>query len=109
MSNLVQMLTQACEELGLQITFGFVLMLTNGSRVVAYAHIPSLGASRGMLIFRSYDEIQLFAEEVVRSGYGYSVLDEPRPDEDFDLESFKEMFSDWGWTGEGSSKPFWMK
>ncbi len=62
-----------------------------------------------MLIFRSYGEIQPYAEEIVRSGYGYSILDEPRPDENFDLESFKEMFFDWGWTGEASSKPFWMK
>ena len=108
MNSLIQVLARACEELGLQIEFDFTLMLTDRSRIVALSHIPLLGAPSGMLIFRTYDEVQSHAEELIHAGYGYTVLDEPRPDECFDLESFKEMFIDWGWCGDAGSKPSWM-
>jgi hypothetical protein len=43
--------------------------------------------------------VRLYAETLKRAGYGFSVLDEPQPDEKFDLNAFKEMFLDWGWSG----------
>ena len=52
-----------------------------------------------MLVFRKYDDVRLYAETLKRAGYGFSVLDEPQPDEKFDLNAFKEMFLDWGWSG----------
>jgi len=41
-------------------------------------------------------------------GYGYSVLDDPLHSEEFDLESYVEMFSDWGWGNVNERKPDWM-
>ena len=48
-----------------------------------------------MLVFSSYNEVSDYADELIRAGYGFSVLDDPRPDEEFDLDSFKDMFADW--------------
>ena len=108
MNDLARALALACEELGLQVEFDLALTLADESHIVALAHIPLLGAPNGMLIFRTYDEVKAHAEDLILAGYGYSVLDEPRPDECFDLESFKEMFTDWGWCGDAGSKPSWM-
>jgi hypothetical protein len=60
-----------------------------------------------MLIVRSYEEVQDMLEQLKQAGYGFSVLDEPHPGEDFDLESFREMFLDWGWAADESRKPAW--
>jgi hypothetical protein len=62
-----------------------------------------------MIIVRSYDEISGVTREIVDAGYGYSVLSDPDPRSIFDLESVKEMFSDWGWAAEVERKPPWMK
>jgi hypothetical protein len=60
-----------------------------------------------MLVFGNYDEVKDHITEVDNDGFGYTVIGEPWPDETFDLESFKEMVTDWGWTGSSSSRPEW--
>ena len=62
-----------------------------------------------MLLIRAYDEIRDHVQELKDAGYGYSVLGEPRPDEEFDLMGFQEMFRDWGWSGRLGAKPAWMR
>ena len=47
-----------------------------------------------MLVIRNYNDVRPYADGLVQAGYGYSVF-EQRPDEAFDLESFREMFQDW--------------
>ncbi len=61
-----------------------------------------------MIIVNHYDDLLGIASELPRLGYGYSVLDEPLPSEDFDLESYVEMFSHWGWGVSNEGKPDWM-
>jgi hypothetical protein len=84
-------------------------MLPGGRAVVTVARIANLGAPNGMLLFRAYDEIRDHVQELEDVGYGFSVVDEPRPDEEFCLASFQEMFRDWGWSGELGAKPAWMR
>ncbi len=62
-----------------------------------------------MLLFRTYEEVRDCAQALLDAGYGYCVVDEPRPDEIFDLASFQEMFRDWGWSGSLGGKPDWMR
>lgn len=62
-----------------------------------------------MLLFRAYDDIRGHVQELEDAGYGFSVVGEPRPDEEFDLTAFQEMFRDWGWSGRLGAKPVWMQ
>jgi hypothetical protein len=62
-----------------------------------------------MLLFRAYDEIRGHVQELIDAGYGFSVLDEPRPNAEFELTSFQVMFRDWGWSGQLGAKPAWMR
>lgn len=109
MKRLSERVWRACAELGLRAELGFKLSLPNRPEITTVARIHNLGAANGMLIFESYDEISSFTKELLDAGYGFSVLDEPLPQEQFDLDSFKEMFIDWGWSGELGRKPSWMR
>jgi hypothetical protein len=109
MSRYSEWLWNACAALGLRVELGFRLALPGDRELIAVARVADLGAHNGMLLFRSYDEIKSYAQDLLALGYGYSVIDEPRSDEVFDIESFKEMFRDWGWTGGLGQKPKWMR
>jgi hypothetical protein len=108
-SKLATWLWKACAELGLRVELGFGVTLGEGRHVRAIARLPDLGAPKGMLLFQSYDQVREFAEELRGAGYGYSVLDEPPPAEQYDSQAFRTVFRDWGWSGELGKKPAWMR
>jgi hypothetical protein len=108
MNRLAEWICRACNQLGLRVEPDFKVVLNGGREFPTIARIPNLGAHNGMLVFASYDDIVDYQNELVESGYAYAVLDEPRQDEDFELESFREMFLDWGWSGDPTDKPHWM-
>ena len=109
MKRLAEWLWRACGELGLRPELGFKLSIPGAPEITAVARIPELGAKHGMLVFKSNDEIRAISKQLLDAGYGYSVLDEPLPNEEFDLEVFKDIFAEWGWSGEAANKPAWMK
>jgi hypothetical protein len=74
----------------------------------AQALIPQLGAEKGMIVVNRLDELGGVESELVNTGYGYSVLDEISPLEDYKLDSYVGMFSDWGWGLREEEKPAWM-
>ena len=98
MTTLESWILQACNALGLHADFGLVVDVGEGHQVATLARIRNLGGRNGMLVVRKYDDVRPYAQRLVQDGYGYSVLDEPRSDETFDLDSFREMFRDWGWS-----------
>lgn len=109
MKRLAEWIERACGELGLRTELGFRVSLPDLPDVTTVAHIHDLGAANGMLIFSSYEEVRDLTKDLLKAGYGFSVLDEPSSEEEFDLASFKEMFIDWGWSGDLGQKPAWMR
>lgn len=108
MTRLQSFLQSACQELGLSIVVPFPCTVGDGIQINAQALLPQLGAPNGMIIVNHYDELHGMASDLSAMGYGYSVLDEPLPSEDYDLGSHIEMFSDWGWSNVNERKPDWM-
>lgn len=108
MSKLRNHLKKACAELGLNVTFDEPIKIGPNHTVVPTAHIFFLGSLNGMLIFDNRSSFRSFEKELIKEGYGYSVLSEPHLVEGFDLASYKEMFMDWGWSGQPNAKPLWM-
>jgi hypothetical protein len=98
---------RACAELGLRAELGFTVTLP-GAVLYPFARICDLGAPKGMLLFTSSSEMKGQGEALVERGYGYSVLSEPRDDEEFDIDTFQEVFRDWGWSGEPDNAPSWI-
>ena len=109
MSQLSEWIWKACSASGLHAELDFTLTLPSGQQVIPVARIADLGAPNGMLLFRTYSDIGDSAQALLDAGYGYSVVDEPPPNEKFDLASFREMFRDWGWSGKLGGQPGWMR
>ena len=61
-----------------------------------------------MLVVADYDNLEGCADELVEAGYGFSVMDEPGNDEDYDREAFVGVLADWGWSGDVSASPKWL-
>lgn len=108
MSALAERLRRACAELGLRAELGFKLTLPNGREVDIDVRLADLGGPNGMLVLRSYDDIEEYAQAIIDMGYGFSVMSDFGRDEGFDIESFREIFADWGWGGAEEDKPAWM-
>lgn len=108
MPTFVDWLLQACSEFDLEVELGYRATLPNGVELQTVARLPKLGARNGMLLLHSYADLQGYARETVAAGYGYSVVSDPLPGEQFELDSFREMFHDWGWGGDTNAKPKWM-
>jgi hypothetical protein len=109
MSRLAMEIWRACADLGLTVDLGYVLALNGEQGIKAVARITNVGAPNGMLIFSSYDEVRGQKDKLLDAGYGFSVLDEPESSEEYDVESFKSIFRDWGWAGPIGKKPAWMQ
>ena len=109
MTRLQDDLQRACRELGLVMEAPFLLVLRSGKQLAATALLPQLGAPKGMIVVSSYDVLRGSVNELVENGYAYSVLAEPRPVEEYEIESFREMFQDWGWNANCEGRPDWME
>jgi hypothetical protein len=108
MTKLQTFIQRACHDVGLSIVVPFGLIMRDGIQVNAQAFLPQLGGPNGMIIVNCYDDLFGTSNELESMGYGYSVLDEPLPSEEYELESFIEIFSDWGWGNVTEAKPDWM-
>ena len=109
MSKLSDWIARACDELGLRADVGFSLVLPNGHNVHTVARIRDIGGKNGMLIVSSFDEVKNDLDDISRSGYGFSVLEEPPEREMYDLETHREMFRDWEWFGAKTQRPSWLQ
>lgn len=98
MSKQQDFLMQACAHLGLDIALGYNLTLPPGRRVAATAYISGIGGEKGLLIFSSADQLCGAHSEIVSAGFCYTIYREPGPSEQFDLQSYRETFIDWGYS-----------
>jgi len=108
MKKLLSWLAQARDELGLHVDREFTVALDDKHVIHAVARVRDLGAEKGMLVVSDYDEVKAHLAQITKAGYGLSVLDEPSPLEEYDLERYAQMFRDWGWSGVESQRPQWM-
>lgn len=86
---------QASDAFGLRADIGFVAEFADAQKVQTVARITAPSSKSRVLIFRRFEDVQPFISSLGAAGYGYSVLGEPRSDERFDLESWRETFRDW--------------
>jgi hypothetical protein len=96
LTALQERLKSACAAFGLQAAIPAEIGLPSGKRIDAKALIHGLGGAAGMIIVTSFDQIEDALKELQQQGYGFSVLSEPNDKQTFDIESYREMFEDWG-------------
>ncbi|MCB2100092.1 MAG: hypothetical protein KDE22_04435 [Rhodobacterales bacterium] len=104
-SSFIDTWNAAAADLGLQITFGFEIKV--GTKVVLRPDVflKDFGHTLGMLVFRRPAGLAGQGEALVQLGYGYSVVDFGGT---YRRDSFINMLSDWGWTGNEAERPDWI-
>lgn len=109
MTRMQEWLGHAAELLGVRVEIGYLVSLSDGRKLVSQALFPDLGGAFGTLVFCSQDTFDSSARrDLIAQGYGISMFSEPLPEEVFDIDSYAEMFADWGWCGDEMLKPEWM-
>ena len=95
-------------DLGLEIVTPFEVNLAPTQKLVAEFLVKNFGDRNGMLVFTNYDVVKPHREQLQNLGYGYSVLEKPKENEDYVREDFIDLLSDWGWTGDRAMRPKWI-
>jgi hypothetical protein len=109
MNRMQEWLARAAKELDVRIIVGYVAHLPDGNSFPTQALFPDLGAVLGTIVLDSaYKYDAVVRHRLLEQGFTISTFSEPLPNEEFDLEGYAEMFSEWGWTGDKSLKPEWM-
>ena len=98
---------RVANDLGLEIVSPYEVILPSGSRIRAPVLVRHIGGPKGILVV-SDDSIVDWSDEIVQAGYGFSVLSEPEPSDEYDLDVSIELLSDWGWYGPESERPAWL-
>ncbi len=106
--KLIDVWTEAANDLGLCIIAPFTLVLDSGNKINARLLLKGFGHTIGMIIVTDYSSISPFTDEIIYSGYGYSTLSEPEMNECYDRQYFIDMLQDWGWSGSNELRPKWL-
>lgn len=100
---------EAATRLGLETVAPFSTTLPSGALVVAPILIKQVGAENGMVLVTEWADLRQVQHELASSGFGFSVMDEPRPGVSEILESYVDVLRDWGWAGNANDEPAWLQ
>ena len=101
-------LVRAAENLGLEVIAPYTFELPSGLQLNADALFPELGAPKGTIVVALRKAAPSVAHELHAIGYTMSSMSEPIKGQDFDLDSYREMFKEWGWSSEARERPSWL-
>lgn len=107
MSELRRAWLEAATNLGLEVE-GPTTISLDGAVLIAAVVVRGFGAHHGMVLVTSYADLAPHIHALVEAGYGFCVIGQPLANEVFDRDSFVEILSDWGWTGEVEERPHWL-
>lgn len=100
-------LQRSAAELGIRIVSPFNTKLPSGFELTAEALFPDVGAPNGTVVVESNDSVAAIGRELKQMNYTLSSFGAPRENEEIDLESYKEMFREWGWCSTEIQPPSW--
>lgn len=80
-------------------------MLPYGKKIRARVLVRNFGARLGMLVVSDDSEIWSARDEIVAQGYGFSVMSDSEPNDEYDRDGYIELRADWTWTGFAAERP----
>jgi hypothetical protein len=108
MDRMTEYIVRATGELGLAIVAPFRCQLRDGSELVAVALLPELGGPNGTLVLRSGQVDRRVLEELGGRGFACSSFCDPPDSEEYEVDTYREMFMDWSWVSKDKEPPPWM-
>ena len=97
MTKRQEFLKNACDRLGLTIQLNVEVTLSSGNKTKADAVISQVNHKFRMFIFEDTTNSKEF-QRLIDQGDGFTSFGEPGANEKFDLDSYAEMFREWGFT-----------
>lgn len=91
------------KELGVQVIAPYNITV-DGSQITFTAYFPCFGGHCGMVTDPDWSVIKPHTDALSAAGFRYSCVSFERG---ADLESLREVLTDWGWTGPPEDKPEW--
>ena len=108
-----QQFIQACQLLDLPYKENPRLELRDGTILKAQIYVPNFSSSNGIWVAdlndESYEQWNKHRDELTNLGASASfmeLIDETKAPSE--LEDFKDMFCEWGWTGDPKLQPDWI-
>jgi hypothetical protein len=108
-SKLLLRWRRAAQDLGFEVSGPVYVSLPSGVCIQAPLLVHRFGGKSGMLVLSDFSVVRDLTEELVRFGYGYSIMSEPMPEEGYSPEEFIDILADWGWSGSDQERPSWLK
>ncbi|HID99943.1 MAG TPA: hypothetical protein EYP59_06605 [Thiotrichaceae bacterium] len=105
----IEIWQEAAHDLGLEIVVSFSLKLPSGKKINTDLLLRHFGDEQGMLIVRNYKKVKFWGDEISEQGYGFSVLSDSSKEEMYVKAEFIDLLIDWGWSGQDSEQPEWLK
>lgn len=109
MTRLQSRLVSVAHILNIRIVTDFEFQLSSGEKVVFDLLLLDFGAPRGTLVTSSSEAVAKCRREISDAGFGYSILSEPKSEDDYTVEGCVEMLSEWTWSGAEDAKPIWLR
>jgi len=97
MTRKQEFLNRACNQFGLQLQTNISFVTPSGKKLVADAVISQPNRNFKMFIFGEAPNLSEL-EFVTGQGCGFTSFGEPLENEDFEIETYAEMFRDWGFS-----------
>ncbi|MCT4647275.1 MAG: hypothetical protein N4A74_19965 [Carboxylicivirga sp.] len=98
----------ASKDLGIRFIHPYRFVGTNGEEYEVTGLLPDFGFGKGVLITDRKSEEEAVVLADLTNEYAMTGLS-PLYYDKYDKESFIETLSEWGWIGEESKKPNWIK
>ncbi len=102
----------AATALSIRIEVPYVLKTEEGKKILCVAHLPDFGGPKGIVVdlyFRGEYELDEELKLAAKSqGLFYSFVNAEIYGR-YDEETFKEALADWGFFGEETRRPSWLK
>jgi hypothetical protein len=100
---------EAAQDLNLEVEAPSSICLPDGETIDVDVLVRKFGHRLGMVVVNSYEKIEPYADDLLKLGYGFSVMDHPREDERYDRSEFIDLLSEWSWSGDARNAPKWLR
>ena len=98
----------AAADLGIEVVTPFGCSTSSGTALRFPVLVRGFGAPRGMLIHTRWAQLEDVKDELVRAGFGYAVMSDPREGGTYRREVMIDVLADWGWSGAPERRPAWL-
>lgn len=106
--RMLDALRHVANELELRIVAPFGIRLPSGLELTAEALFPDFGAPNGTVVIESRSRVAGVGSELKKLHYTLSSFRAPLEGQEVNIQSYADMFREWGWSSGERQPPSWL-